>query len=520
MPRIRITLRLLHSTPSKALLVGALASASAAQSSEHHKLLPDLGSPGARFGAAVATDGVLVAVGSSGSAHLFDAATGAQTLELVPAVPAAGFGAAVAVQGPYVVVGAPLQDGAAGVAYVFDAATGAPVHELRADDPTSGAQFGAALAMDDGLLVVGALQSAWLFDVATGEQLEELVPAGGPPVGGTGIATIDGGFGQAVGIDAGRVVVGAKTANGASLYSGAAYVFDTAGQPLHVLSAGAAWSQFGGSVEISGDRVVVGAKYASPNGKDSGQAYLFDAGSGSLVTGLVPADGHIFAHFGSSVAVDGALVAIGAEQDNGAGAFDAGAVYLYAAEDGAPVDKLTASDAAPLDDLGVAVAVSAGVIVAGATGDDDNGDSSGSAYLFDQAGSVTPLSGCLGNAGSLEHTGGLALAGQTLRFGMEDAQAGALVSVLLAATAPGPSWPACGIDLGGAGALLIDLTAPPLLTLGAAWDGASSAFAVPVPPADGLVGFEVQFQGVFLASSPTEPVRLTNGSAVVFGGYL
>ncbi len=374
-----------------------LTPALSAQWSEQHKLLEDGGQAGNRFGSAVSTDGTLVAVGApgadelgddSGSAYVFGAQSGAQLHELVPVAGAAGdqFGFAIAVDGAHVVVGAPLADGAgtdSGAAYVFDATTGLQLFELEPADHAAGDQFGYAVAIDSGLVVVGALGGAYLFDAATGQQLESLVPDGGLPVGGSGVAVIDGGFGQAVDIGGGRIVVGAKAANGSSLYSGAAYVFDTSGDELQVLSAGPAWSQFGGSVGIDGTTVVIGARYASPNGKDSGAAYLFDALTGQQTASLAPSDGHIFQHFGSSVGIDGLHVVIGAEWDNGV-AFSSGAMYLYDAQ-GNLDHRLIASDAAALDELGAAVAVGDGVLVAGAARDDDNGDSSGSTYVFDTA---------------------------------------------------------------------------------------------------------------------------------------
>ena len=502
-------------------LLGA-APAFAAQASEHYKLLPEIGQAGDRFGSAVATDGTLVAVGSgSGTAFVFEALSGDQLLELVPSDGAPSFGASVAVDGARVAVGAPLADGAGsstGSVYVFDSTTGDELFELGAADASDGAQFGMAVAMDGGLVVVGALDAAYLFDAATGQQVEKLVPDGGPPVGGTGIATIAGGFGQAVDIDSGRIVVGAKTANGSSLYSGAAYVFDTSGNELHTISAGPAWCQFGGSVGIDGSTVVVGAKYNAPNGKDSGQAYLFDALTGSLTESLVPSDGHIFAHFGSSVAVDGQYVAVGAEQDNG-GSTDAGSVYLYDAQNGDLIVKLTAGDAAPGDDLGEVVDLAKGVVVAGAPGDDDDGSASGSAYLFDAAGTVTTMSECIGNAGTLDHVGGIPLAGQTLEFRLDDAQTGTSLALLAVSGAPAPSWPSCGIDLGSAGELLIDV-GPPLLLSSALWTGPAAEFQVSVPPVSGLMGLHIYLQGALLAPTQEESVRLTNGLEVVLGGYL
>ena len=370
-------------------------------------------------------------------------------------------------------------------------------------------------------VAVGARGGAYLFDAATGQELEQLVPAGGPPVGGSGVAVIDGGFGLAVDVGADRVVVGARTANGSSLYSGAAYLFDTGGNELHKLNGGPAWSHFGGSVGIDGDTVVIGARYASPNGKDSGAAYLFDAFTGQQTKTLVPNDGHTFAEFGSSVGVDGQHVVVGAEQDN-AGGFSAGAAYLYGAQSGDPVVKLGVSDGAPLDDLGGAVAVGGGVLVAGAARDDDLGDASGAAYVFDAAGTATAMAECFGNDGTLTQVGGIPVAGQTLVYRVDGAQPGATQALLLVSGAPAPGWPACGVDLGGAGELLVDLApASQLFTAAAPWAGSPVDFPVAVPPLSGLVGFHFYVQGAFLAPfSPLEPVRLTHGLEVVLGGYL
>ena len=379
---------------SSLLLCGlfGLAPAQGAQAWGQEKLLPAGGLAGDAFGSAVATDGTLVAVGApladdrgaaSGSAYLFFARSGAQHLELVPADGAAGdqFGASVAVDGTRAVVGAPLADGIgadSGAAYVFDAITGLQMLKLEAADALAGDQFGYAVAMDGELIVVGSLTTAYVFHASTGQQLDELVPTGGSTTLGLSA------FGEAVDIDAGVVVVGARLENGVSGISGAAYVFDAvSGDQLHRLIAvdGTAWAFFGATVGIDGDVIAVGAPEAGPMGKHSGAAYVFDADTGQQIHKLVPNDGHVFANFGSAVAVDGPHVVVGAEQDDGV-AFSSGSAYVYGAEGGSFVTKLVASDGAASDDLGGAVASANGVLVAGAAGDDDNGDGSGSAYVF------------------------------------------------------------------------------------------------------------------------------------------
>ena len=381
---------------SSLLLLG-LTPALSAQWPECHKLLPNDGQAGDLFGSAVATDGTLVVVGapsaddlgsSSGSAYILGAQSGAQHLELLPSngAPNDQFGASVAVDGALVVVGAPLADGVgpdSGAAYVFDATTGLQVFKLRPSDAAAGDQFGYAVAMDGGLVVVGTLGAAYVFDVSTGQQLRKLLPAGGSSAGG---------FGDAVDIDAGLVVVGARLANGVSGFSGAAYIFDAAsGNELHRLIAldGTAWAFFGASVGIDGSVVAIGAPEASPKGKHSGAAYQFDALTGQQTRKLVPSDGHVFAKFGSSVDTNGQHLVVGSEQNNASALFSSGSVYVYEVQSGGLVVKLVASDVAALDEFGGAVAVAGAVLVSGAARDDDMGDASGSAYVFDAGGCGT-----------------------------------------------------------------------------------------------------------------------------------
>lgn len=375
-----------------------LASAADAQGAQQHKLLPDDGAAGDLFGASVATDGAIAVVGApnadhaganSGAAYVFGVASGAQRFALVPSNGAAGdqLGASIAVDGARVAVGAPLADRAgadSGVVYVFDAATGAELLELTPAGGVAGDQFGFAVAMDGGVVAVGGLGVAYLFDAATGQELEQLLPTGGSTTLGLS------GFGEAIAIDAGRVVVGARLENGVSGIAGAAYVFDAAnGDQLHRLVAnnGTAWSFFGACVSIDGDVVGIGAPEAYGGvGKHAGVAYVFDASSGQQIHYLWPSPspngGHVFAKFGSSVAVDGQDVFIGSEQNNVLPVSSAGSVYHYDAQSGGQVMRMVAGDPGSGDDFGGAVAAAGGVLVSGAPRDDDQGSDSGSAYVF------------------------------------------------------------------------------------------------------------------------------------------
>lgn len=99
---------------------------------------------------------------------------------------------------------------------------------------------------------------------------------------------------------------------------------------------------------------------------------------------LTASDGAEFDEFGSSVSVSGDLALVGAylDDDNGN---DSGSAYVYRWDGSSWVEeaKLTASDGAEDDQLGSSVSVSGDVAFVAAVFDDDNGDASGSAYVYD-----------------------------------------------------------------------------------------------------------------------------------------
>ena len=98
---------------------------------------------------------------------------------------------------------------------------------------------------------------------------------------------------------------------------------------------------------------------------------------------LVASDAAAGDMFGSSVAIDGDTVVVGAQQYDSSGP---GAVYVLRTTDGGAtydeVAKLTASDAAAGDRFGYSVAIDGDTVVIGAPWDDDDGYSSGSVYVF------------------------------------------------------------------------------------------------------------------------------------------
>ncbi len=157
-------------------------------------------------------------------------------------------------------------------------------------------------------------------------------------------------------------------------------------------SDGAAEDLFGGHVALSGDTALVGAP-GFGNSDVSGYAYIFERDQGGAdnwgqVKKLTPSDGAANDHFGLSVALSGDTALVGAWGDDDSG--DAsGSAYLFERDQGGAgnwgqVKKLTASDAAAFDMFGHAVALSGDTALVGAWGNSDNGDASGSAYIFER----------------------------------------------------------------------------------------------------------------------------------------
>ena len=194
------------------------------------------------------------------------------------------------------------------------------------------------------------------------------------------------GFSQSVAVGNGRIVVGAYADDDNGSRSGSAYIFDLDGTQLAKITAsdGAADDNFGISVAVGNGRIVVGA-YTDNVGANTeqGSAYIFDL-EGTQLAKITASDGAANDFFGDSVAIGNGRIVVGASGDDDNGT-NSGSAYIFDLE-GTQLAKITASDGAAADSFGGSVAVGNGSIVVGAWEDDDNGSASGSAYIFDLEG--------------------------------------------------------------------------------------------------------------------------------------
>jgi len=275
---------------------------------------------------------------------------------------------------------------------VYDLSSGTPtvpLATLNNPSPALDDRFGSSVAMSGTQVAVGAPRdnmgapdagSAYVYDLSSGTPTIPVTTLNNPG------PTADDNFGTSVAISGTRVVVGAIADNTGAFSAGRAYVYDlssgTPTVPVVTLNnpSPVAGDYFGSSVAISGTRVVVGARLDDAGATDAGSAYVYDLSSGTPAVPMAtlnnptPAEGD---DFGSSVAISGTRVVVGAEADN-TGAAAAGSAYVYDVGSDTPtvpVATLHNPDPAPGDSFGVSVAISETRVVAGAYG--------GSAYVYD-----------------------------------------------------------------------------------------------------------------------------------------
>ena len=154
-------------------------------------------------------------------------------------------------------------------------------------------------------------------------------------------------------------------------------------------SDGASNDRFGDSVSISSDGLtaIVGALWDNDNGSFSGSAYIYELVGGMWEeTKLIASDGASDDNFGICVSIssDATTAIVGAygDDDNGT---SSGSAYIYRLVKGVWQEtKLHASDGANGDRFGYSVSISGDGTTAlvGAYGDADNGYNSGSAYVY------------------------------------------------------------------------------------------------------------------------------------------
>jgi hypothetical protein len=419
-----------------------IASATTPASMESSKFFP--GDVTSSFGSSVAVYGDTAVVGdplngldgsTSGAAWVFvrSGTTWVEQTRLIPSGASANdrFGTSVDIYDNYIVVGSPNDIGAGGTtggsAYVFrrDGATWIEETKLIGsatvigdpwDGPGSGDNFGHSVAINGDVpadatssdiwhnIIVGAPEDTHSQTIDAGSVHAYQLSADGSawiPMGKIYSNSPAGNdrFGQSVDLDGDHMIVGAYLDGddlaGGITNPGAAYVWVRRGilgmWSLETrLTAGdpEAHDHFGQSVAVNAygglATFVVGAPGDDDLGTSSGSAYIFRGSAQTFpqLPKLQASDGSTSGGFGSSVAVDNDLMLIGA---TGAGALGEGSVYVIGRDGYSWVEsqRLTASFGTVLDELGISVALTGDVALAGSPAADGSTSYGGAIYVFD-----------------------------------------------------------------------------------------------------------------------------------------
>lgn len=241
----------------------------------------------------------------------------------------------VAIDGDTLIVTAPFADLSneltdAGAVYVFelDGAVWRQTAKLTGSPPQDGQLFGWHAAMQEDVIVVGATGDtaglggvAYVFRRHSGRWAQEalLQPE---------TSTADDDFGFAVAVDGNTVVVGAPSVRGTEPddRDGEAFLFQPgpAGwQQVARLTAAPAFvgAEFGSAIAIEDDVIAIGAFHARTRGEDAGAVYLFNRGPQPWAVGgpersadsmLIAEDTVDIDWFGYSIAIHNDTMVVGA----------------------------------------------------------------------------------------------------------------------------------------------------------------------------------------------------------------
>ncbi|MCP4696615.1 MAG: hypothetical protein GY862_07175, partial [Gammaproteobacteria bacterium] len=292
------------------------------------------------------------------------------------------FGESAALSGDMALIGAYKDDDAcpadpdcdSGSAYVFtrgDTGWSSPV-KLTADDAAAGDWFGKSVALSGDAVLIGAPMdkdsgdnsgSAYVFTRGSSDwSLSAKLNADDAAAGNL--------FGYSVALNGDTALIGTPGDNGAYVFTRNGTVWSQQ-QKLTVMK-----EAFGAYAALDGNTALIGAGDAS--------AYVFTR-NGTLWSQqamLAPNDIAADGDFDTSFALSGDTVLIGTA---GISPDYLGSVYVFTrgGTEWSQVARFSANDAAAYDYFGISVALSGNTALIGAYEDDDGGDNSGSAYVFD-----------------------------------------------------------------------------------------------------------------------------------------
>ncbi|MEM7457069.1 MAG: hypothetical protein AAF456_22190 [Planctomycetota bacterium] len=362
------------------------------------------------------------------------------------AIGADAFGGAVAAANGRFIVGASRDDSGAqesGAAYIFDISDGIPGRSvfLSCPQPQFNAEFGRSVAIDDNIAVVGTsgtapgATNAYAFDLASGDPETPIVTFKHPDSPNISIGravaisqktvavstAADAGevfffdldapdptlnfhrianpqqdgrdFGHSLVFQSADIVIAGAPGNRIDGNpSGVVYLYDLAQDgsvPARAIEMPGAQqgAEFGNAIAVQGNLLVVGAPGWDDSATDSGVVFIIDLSAEDpgvpmyTISNPLPSVG---SRFGSSVAMEGSTVVVGAPFANGSSIND-GIAYVYdiaSADPAVPVRTIQNPSPDFEDAFGVSVAIVESQILVGADTDGTAASHAGAVHLF------------------------------------------------------------------------------------------------------------------------------------------
>lgn len=307
------------------------------------------------------------------------------------------FGSAIAADGAIMAVGTRPTSTRPGSVYVFANNNGvwSQQAELTAPDGFLTDRFGSSIAVQGGLLVVGAgsavdpsgttTGAAYIFANINGAwTLQQKIF----PAGATGPTGFGGGPFTGIAISGNTIAVGAGGGQGA------VYVFVNSGgtwvQQARITPNDPLAAAFGASVGLSGDTLIVGAPETNTASViDPGAGFIFSRQNGvwTQQARLDPSDPLVFGNYGDDVSVDGNTAVIGGPIANEVDA------YISVNGSWSQQAHLIVPDASPDGstdtNFGTSLKVIGDVLMVGAYDDvNAEGVQTGKAYVYTRGGST------------------------------------------------------------------------------------------------------------------------------------
>lgn len=374
---------------------------------ETYTLLASDASDGNTFGASVAFNDSLVAVGAleGEKVYIYSFIAGELTEQAIVTEGSHpnGFGSTVAVDGNTVAVGARGEgNDSQGIVYVYTSTDGTWTNPaaLIASDTQTGDSFGSDVSLQGTTLVIGAPAAdinnidnsgaAYVFNLVNGtwQQSAKLFPSDPGEHNLFGLSTT-------ISSDENTIVIGApgELENpDQSEITGAAYVFNLVNgswtQTAKLLMSDAANDDFFGyDVAIEDNMIAASAPLAN---SQMGSVILFNLSeSGSWTQGqtLTANDASAFDYFGYSIDFNEGVLAVSAPEAMDA-PDSAGAVYLFSQENSfwtQTQSKLTPSAGQAGDLFGYNIALNNFILLVGAPGTSDVGPFQGAVFFYTQA---------------------------------------------------------------------------------------------------------------------------------------